>query len=219
MSKSPVKTKIFFLSLATALMVGLINTATTVIAYTSFMPKNGVVDNTLISETPEADDLTELPLPDTPVPPVDSSSTSSPKPSSVKANSSTKQVRADDQRLKAGQRPTPGSVTQDPDGHTVYHWCTGKNPNLEDGVCEAIISIAANPTPSNIHLGEKARKSLSMLPKDTSITMDESSWKATSTTAGTMNVMAHTNDYGDVPVIVNLEKINGVWVVVDGRLA
>ncbi len=211
MSKSPVKTKIIFLSLATALIVGLINTATTVIAYNSFIPKN-TVDNTLISEVSQPVDLTELP--DSP-----SDSTSSPQPTVSSAKSSTRQVRPDNQRLKAGQRPTPGSVTQDPNGNTVYHWCTGKNPNLEDGVCEAIISIAANPTPSNVHLGEKARKSLSMLPKDTSITMDESSWKTTSPTAGTMNVMAHTKDYGDVPVIVNLEKINGVWVVVDGRLA
>jgi hypothetical protein len=128
-------------------------------------------------------------------------------------------VRKADSAIVVGAAPQPAEVTTNPDGIVVYHWCSGNHPGLEDAVCEAVLSIAADPTASNAHLGENVIKSLSLLPRNSTLSMDESSWNATSPSSGTMYVTLHTQTYGDVRLKVTIEKINDIWVVTDGQIA
>lgn len=207
MKKHQADSNILLLSLLTALAVGSINTSCALIAYRSFMSREHVaaveplISNDSVVETSlasaETDGATEenLSLPNSPGQPA-------------------KKPRAP---AVAGQKPQPLTTTL-PDGTTKKRWCSGVNPALEDEVCKAILSIAADPSATNPHLGEKARKSLSLLPKDSTLTMDESSWKPTSSTAGTMLVTVHTSAYGDVKLKVLMEKVNGIWMVNDGQL-
>lgn len=203
------------ISAITALSVGVINTATALIAYQSFIPKRPVAENEpLISTEVEQASAPDY-IPESGAPAENSNANSSPS-----RNNSPRQVtRKPGNAIAVGQAPQPASATTTPEGQTVYRWCSGSNPALEDAVCEAVISIAANPSVTNPHLGEKAKKSLSMLPKDSTLTMDESSWKSSSSTSGTMLVTLHTQSYGDVRVKMMLEKLNGIWVVNDGQLA
>lgn len=216
MAKANTKKNLVAISMMTALAVGAINTASAYIAYSSFMPKRqatvddlNVTDSTQVTATfiqPSQSGASSQSV----------GSSSSPTPAS---NSTGHAVRKPNAAIVIGQVPLPANVTTSPDGNVTYTWCSGINPSLEDKVCEAVISIAANPTASNPHLSEKAKKSLSMLPENSTLTMDEASWTSSSPTSGTMLVTVHTKSYGDVKLKLFLEKINNIWIVDDGQLA
>ncbi len=127
-------------------------------------------------------------------------------------------IRKTGSEILVGQPAIPSSIILNSDGSTTYLWCESRNPDLEDGVCEAILSIASNPSPSNPHLSEKVLTSLSLLPSNSTIKMDESSWIKYSQTSGEMTIIMHTNAYGDIKLKVFLDKINENWVVSDGHI-
>lgn len=194
-------------SLGTAMSVGVINMASAFIAYHAFIPnKPAVTNEPLISSAPPPVVVqSSVPMP-------------SPAPTTPSSKPPRPAVRKPGNAIVVGAAPQPAAVTTDSAGQTVYHWCSGTNPALADAVCEAVVSIAADPTASNPHLGDQVIKSLSLLPRDSTLSMDESSWNVTSATAGTMTVTLHTKTYGDVHLKVTIEKINDIWVVTDGQL-
>ncbi len=211
MASKKQKSKIAAASALTAVVVCCINMAGALVAYNLLLPKDrGVQQAPLISN--EAAPVAALPTPDAPQP-----AAAGPTPSSGVVSS--QPLRLPDEPLKVGQTPRPTAVVTDSSGRQVYRWCSGFNPDLEDGVCQAIMSLAANLTESNPHLGKKARESLSLLPRDASFVMDEGSWLASSPNAGSMMVTARTKDYGDVRLKIFMEKQNNIWVLSDGQLA
>lgn len=208
------KLHIISVSLLAALSVGLINTASAMIAYNSFMPKKHAPEfEALITE-----DETETVAPTSTS--EDQASESTPATVGATLQRGTAQaVRKPNTIIGVGSKAQPAQVVKAADGTVTYKWCSGVNPNLEDGVCEAILSVASDPTASNPHLSDKARQSLSLLPKDSSLVMDESSWVSTSATSGTMRITFNTAAYGSVPLKIFMEKQNGIWILSDGQLA
>ena len=202
------KFSIIFISLITAMAVGIINTASALIAYTSFIPKkDNAATSEFITETPFEAPLAQV-----------STSTPDSNQQTAKSTNYTVAVRSKPQ-IAVGEQAQPATIVRTADGQTKYLWCCGSNPNLEDGVCEAIISLASSPTADNPHLSDRGKKSLSLMPEVKSLTMDESSWKPISNNSGTMLVTADTAEYGKVKLKVTLNKINEIWVVTDGQLA
>ena len=214
------KSKIKLLATIAASVVGLINSAGAVLAYSMIVPEP-VANQTLIASGSGAGPVIALPTPAQQTPSDTSISTVTVnQPTS--AQTSTGGVvtfREQDDRLTPGQAPSPAAITTTPTGETAFKWCSGTNPNLPNEVCEAIVSIIANPVESNPHLGPKARQSLSLLPAGTSISMDESSWTANSSDSGTMLINASTTAYGKVRIKIVMQKQNNIWVLTDGQLA
>lgn len=207
------KSKIAFIATLTASMVGIINIVGAVIAYSLVVPDSSG-GNQLIASNSGSAVVAELPTPAQ-----TTTESTSPAPSAVTSSGSTVTFRDNSQKLVPGQAPSPVGVATDTSGTKKFIWCTGINPDLPDDVCQAIISIASNPVESNPHLGTKARKSLSLLPKDTTLSMDEQSWQSTGANSGTMVVVANTAAYGTMRIKIFLEKQNNIWVLVDGQLA
>lgn len=206
------KTKIIITAALTTVFVGVINSASAFIAYSLLVPGEEDEVQTLI-----VDGATEeLPEPDQaePIAKNNDSSINTSKSSS----GGQVQLRKSDDQLVAGQKPKPSAVIEK-DGKKVYQWCSGTNPNLPDEVCQAVISIVSSPSGSNPHLGPKAKESLSLLPADSTLKMDEKSWKATGGGKGEMFVDAKTTEYGRVRLKIFLEKQGNIWVVTDGQLA
>ena len=195
------------ISLVTALAVGGINTASAFIAYRSFLPRQPISQSQPLITSETVATSATLPA---------SQPASSTTPS---ATTPTPTVRPSSTPLVAGQPAQPAQVTTNSSGQVSYRWCSGTNPKLDDAVCEAIASIIANPTRNNPHLSAKAKQFLSLLPADVSLTMDETSWVASSPNSGTLVVNAHTKRYGNIRLQVTMQKINGVWMLTDGKLA
>jgi len=183
-------------------MVGVINTACALVAYHSFIPKSSASETFITS----SDTGAGAPQPQAPA-------AITPPPANTQVS-----IRKSG-KVGVGSAALPASIRTSANGTVTYIWCSGSNPELEDGVCEAIASIASDPSAGNPHLSPRAKQSLSLMPEVRSITMDESSWRKTGENTGTMNVTANTADYGDVRLKVTLEKINGTWILTDGALA
>ncbi len=201
------------MSLVTALLVGGINTASAYIVYRAFLPKVPTAQHEpLITASVAPKSAKVVAGPVTNVAAVSSNTATATTPAA-------QPLRQPSSRLVAGQPAQPTQVITDPSGQISYRWCSGINPQLDDAVCEAIVSIVANPTSSNPHLSAKAKQFLSLLPADVSLNMDESSWTQTSPTSGTMLVVAHTHAYGNIRLRVTMQKIKNVWMVSNGQLA
>lgn len=219
------KSNILLTAIITTLVVGIINSSTAIIAYELLVPEPVPVKDSLITESTSDKTLVELPVPDQNETPTTSRQNETTVSSTIQNRTSVSntgqavEFRDQSAKLVAGASPKPTAITTNENGAKVYQWCSGVNPNLPDEVCQAIINIAANPTESNPHLGAKAKQSLSLLPSDSSITMDESSWQSTSDSSGTMIVNASTPLYGDLKLKIFLEKQNNIWVLTDGQLA
>lgn len=203
MKSSSSKHTLVLISLVTAITVGAINTTSAVVAYYSFIPKQST-------------------------PATGSFITDKTSPSGVKILVAAKATEASstaEEPQSAAPRPVISTETtttnpqQRSGAATSKRYWTTNTPGLEDGVCEAIINVASNPSPNNPHLGPKARESFSLLPAINSITMDETSWMKLTETSGTMMITADTHDYGPIKIKVTLEKINNIWVLTDGQLA
>jgi hypothetical protein len=203
------KSKIVFVATLTALVVGVVNSLGAVIAYSLVVPEPSDTNQTLIAANSGSAVVSALPEP----------SQVATATNSNEAQASVPVTNTSPQKLQPGKAPSPTGVIAAPSGKQVYRWCSGTNPNLPDEVCQAIVSIVSNPVQSNPHLGPKARQSLSLLPKDTSLTMDETSWRADGADKGTMIVTADTAAYGSVKIKISLEKQNNIWVLVDGQLS
>lgn len=211
------KSKIVLIATLTASAVGIVNVLGAVIAYSLVVTEPSTGGQTLITANSGDASVPVLPSPAQNGPSTAESNTS--PTSAVVTNSGTAVVfRSSTQKLVPGQSPSPTGLTTDSSGTQVFKWCTGVNPDLPDEVCQAIVSIASNPVESNPHLGPKARQSLSLLPKDTSLIMDEKTWATSGANSGTMVVSADTAVYGTVRIKVFLEKQNNIWVLVDGQL-
>lgn len=214
MKPQKAKLQIITASLMTALMVGVINASSAYIAYSFLVPDEAeVTTESLISSTASE---------------VETQQDSANQPDAAITNPDTviknitptpATVRNTNSAIVVGQAAQPTKVTTDSSGNVKYQWCSGTNPNLDDAVCEAIISIASDPTSSNPHLGSKAVQSLSLLPKDITLTLHEETWESDVSHYGTMIITANTKEYGNIDLKVALEKINNVWVIQDGYLA
>lgn len=205
------------LSVITSLVIGLINTGSAVLAYTVFIharPEQSQELKPLTETTPQPngpETIANNPAAEN----ATAASTNSKKASLARPT----KVRKPQATVVIGQPALPTQIITKPDGQIEYKWCSGQNPQLEDGVCEAILSIASNPTPSNPHLSEKVLQWLSLLPSNSTLAMQENSWLPKSTGGGEMDVVMHTQAYGDIKLHVTLEKINNIWVVTDGKIA
>lgn len=198
----------------TAFLVGIVNTSSAFIAYSLLIPDEAdVTSESLItsSEVKTEDQLTTT----------EQSEVADTGPKSVTENTVklAPEVRKTSGTIVVGQAAQPTKVTTDSNGNIQYLWCSGTNPNLDDAVCEAIISIASDPTSTNPHLGSKAVQSLSLLPKDITLTLHEDTWESDVSHYGTMIITANTKEYGNIDLKVAIEKINNVWVIQDGYLA
>lgn len=212
------KSKIIIAATLTTVIVGIINSTSALIAYSLISPENKNVNQSLINRNVEGNGVVALPEPDQNQP--ENSGADTQKSNTSKASTGeVVEFRVEKDKLEAGQKPQPVSITTNTAGNKVYSWCSGVNPDLPDEVCQTIVNIIANPTSSNPHLGTKAIESLSLLPKNSSLTMDERSWKFLGNDSGTMIVYAYSPEYGDVKLRIYLEKQNNIWVVVDGQLA
>lgn len=211
MKKKTGKTHLIILSAITAVSVGAINTASALVAYSSFMPKHTANETTeFISDTPYESAVYASSA---------GAVATEQAPAVAATQTAVQPSTRNTAQIKVGSQAQPTSITTAADGKVQYRWCSGVNPNLEDGVCEAIISIAASPTVDNPHLSARAKQSLSLMPAVKSLAMDESSWKSISPSSGSMLVTADTELYGKVKLKVTLNKIDGIWIVTDGQLA
>jgi hypothetical protein len=209
------KSKIVLIASLTTTVVGFVNILGAAIAYSLVVPRAPADSQTLIAVQSEGAVVPELPSPA-------QNSAAAVLPNEAATNTITGSevvFRQTSQRLDPGQAPIPTGVAVDTSGVRTYKWCSGSNPNLPDEVCQAVVSIVANPVESNPHLGAKAKRSLSLLPKNTAITMDEDSWQASGLDSGVMVISAETTSYGTVKIKIFLEKQNNIWVLVDGKLA
>jgi cytoskeletal protein RodZ len=118
-----------------------------------------------------------------------------------------------------GAPPQPISITTSADNKPIYHWCSGKNPDLPDGVCKSIISIASNPTESNPYLSPQVIQWLTLLPPNSTMTIDESSWVSKTTGTGEIGVVLQTASFGNIPLLISLEFNGTIWVVMEGKSA
>ena len=201
-------------------VVGLINISTAVLAYNTFVPDKQPAE-TLVSKS--SGDIADLPIGGVVSDELDqgiggqavASTAVRERAAQVAAQ---QPVRKADAPIVVGQKPLPTNVVATPEGKLEYKWCSGSNPALEDGICEAVISVAADPTESNPHLSSQAAKSLALLPPNSTLTIDESSWQSTSPTAGNLKVTLHTKAYGDINLLLFMEKQNGKWIVADGQI-
>jgi len=215
------KNKIMLMSATTAALVVLINTAGLLFIHNSFLPQastqpEGTFLNNDKEVTAESSETTK------------SSETRQIQPKSIGSSSATSNdtpeadpnppLRSPEKPIKVGEPPKPVAVIKTPDGKIIYKWCSGTNTNLEDEVCESILSIVSDPSKSNPYIGEKLKKSLSLMPKIYSLTMDEASWASTSPTTGTMDITVETKSYGNINIRAYMEKINNIWIVNDGKL-
>jgi hypothetical protein len=207
------KSKILLVTLVTVSVVGIINIASAVVAYQFLVPDDVENQELLITSAGPVEPL--------PVPGQNSLSESA-QPStneSVIQSSSPVTFRNGNQSLVAGQKPMPTAIVTDKNGNKKYQWCSGVNPELPDDVCQTVIAITSYPAETNPHLGDKAKESLSLLPSDTSLTMNEMSWSPIGTDSGTMLITARTTEYGDVPIKVLFVLRNGIWILEDGQIA
>lgn len=188
--------------------VGIVNSASAFIAYNLLVPETLPTAPTLISDTGSGNGNYELPT----ITQADGET-----PGNKGGGSIT--FRGNSNALVAGEKPQPAAIAPGNDGTRTYQWCSGVNPELPDEVCQAVISIVSSPTADNPHLGSKAKESLSLLPANSSIVMQEETWRYTSSTAGTMNILAKTEEYGEMKLLVQFERINNIWVLTDGNLA
>lgn len=206
------KPNLIAVAFLTASIVGIINIGSALVAYSLLFPE-APSQGSLI--TSEAGATGILPQPPSPSKGADGQG-AAPTAESHSHRETRQVYRQPTDRLVAGQQPKPAVVVTQPNGQQTYKWCSGTNPDLPDEVCQAIISIVASPTESNPHLGQKGKDALSLLPQNSSLTLIEDTWKQPSPNTGSMDVIAHTTEYGDVRLRVVLEKINTIWVVTDG---
>lgn len=214
------QSKLATIACITAVAVGLINSASSLVAYSFLLPENDpdTASSSLISsESTGQEILLPEPNQNQPVTPDVVSATNTNV--SVSSTGQTVELRGQTDDLTAGQKPKPTSIVATDDGKKVYRWCSGTNQDLPDEVCQAIINIIANPTSANPHLGEKAVDALSLLPRNSSMKMDESSWRWTGDESGTMLVNTKTPEYGEVMIKIFMENKNGIWVLEDGQIA
>ncbi len=211
------KQKIIFTAMITMFIVGIINSTSALVAYSLVVPPIQSDHQSLLSG--DSDEvIVELPTPQQSTTEA-AGADSSRQTTSTTVTGEKLEFRAQSNKLEAGKKPQPTAIATNLDGTKTYKWCSGVNPDLPDEVCQAIISIAASPVESNPHLSSKAKESLSLLPKNSSITMDEGSWKFTGTSSGTMLITTSTAQYGDVKLRIFLEKQLNLWVLTDGQLA
>jgi hypothetical protein len=200
------------LTIITTLVIGLLNTGTAVLAYSVFLhtrPKQAV-NLQPITDVKPVKAQTTIHTPSQ----VNNGSAAN----TAKSAPHPTQVRKPQATIVIGQPALPTQIITKPDGQTEYKWCSGQNPSLEDGVCEAILSIASDPTPANPHLSEKVLQWLSLLPSNSTLKMNEQSWQPR-TNGGEMDITMQTQAYGNMQLHVTLEKKNDIWVVTDGQIA
>lgn len=212
MRKSSSRVRLHLLASTTIGIIGIINAIAVLVAYRTITPASKRTENTTLIAT--GDERIEPNLTPVGTPGVTVAANTNNAP----ASSTPSVSKSGNTPLVIGQKPQPAKIITNANGTISYQWCSGSNPSLEDGVCKAIISIAADPSESNPYLSAQAKKSLSLLPRDSTLTMHESSWKPTGTTQGTMEVTLHAKTYGDVQLLIILEKKQDTWMVNDGQI-
>lgn len=217
MSKQTDKHKIIFLSFITTLLITAVNLGSAMTVYSLIASNILINDQSGQAGSRDGYDIDKeyersLPLPSNAADPTNGDLTLH-----IPQNIVSPPTRNPHTPIIIGEPPRPTTVITSEDNRPIYLWCSGTNPNLPDGVCKAIISIAANPTASNPHLSPQVIQWLSLLPPNSTMTISEESWVQTNSSGGQINVILQTSDYGDIPLLITLEYQDPIWIVAEGR--